>query len=89
MGMRPIELTMSRHQPVWKFPPHRFVEYEQSDERWARPLGFGHEETILVEDTVTAVVTAMRMEPMIDAMDRIRTEITFKAIVDGGMPYIG
>lgn len=25
----------------WQFPHDRFVEYEESDERWAVPLGFG------------------------------------------------
>lgn len=27
----------------WVFPKRRFIEYEKSDEVWARPLGYGHE----------------------------------------------
>ena len=30
---------------VWRFPVDRLVEYEPRDEAWARPLGFGREET--------------------------------------------
>lgn len=30
-------------QKVWRFPNDRFVEYDESDEAWARPIGFGKE----------------------------------------------
>ena len=33
------EYAVSRE---WVFPYDRFVEYEESDRRWAVPLGFGH-----------------------------------------------
>jgi hypothetical protein len=26
---------------VWKFPEHKFIEYDKKDEEWAIPLGFG------------------------------------------------
>lgn len=38
--MAPIEW----HRTQWIFPDDRFVEYDESDEVWARGLGFGHEE---------------------------------------------
>ncbi len=43
---RPTNVTtlqVTYLRKVWLFPPHRFIEYEPSDEAWARPLGFGRE----------------------------------------------
>lgn len=34
-------LTMTHRVSRWRFPPDRFVEYDESDEAWAVPLGFG------------------------------------------------
>lgn len=32
-----------RFEKEWEFPKDKFVEYEPSDEKWARRLGFGKE----------------------------------------------
>jgi len=45
------EIAIGFSRSVWRFPESRFVEYEESDEEWARPLGFGHEE--IVEGVLT------------------------------------
>jgi hypothetical protein len=46
-----IELAVERIQCVWEFPPDPRVEYESTDEDWARPLGFGRE--IILRDAET------------------------------------
>ena len=38
-----LELRLETTGRKWEFPKDRFVEYEKSDEAWARPLGFGKE----------------------------------------------
>lgn len=40
-----VELLFTQERTFWQFPPDRFVQYESSDEAWARPLGFGQEVT--------------------------------------------
>lgn len=42
-GTCSIEMKQDRKR--WQFPQDPFVEYEKSDERWARPIGFGREVT--------------------------------------------
>lgn len=54
-------LTMTVKRKRWKFPTDRFVSYDDHDEVWARPLGFGKE--VEVTETITvpnAVVTSMK-----------------------------
>lgn len=55
------------HMPIfarrWEFPPHPWVEYGPSDERWARPIGFGRE----VDDRETVVAYGIHRMPMPDA----------------------
>lgn len=41
---------------VWKFPDDKFVQYEKSDEAWARPLGFGEEVEIVETVTIPRAV---------------------------------
>lgn len=38
-----VNVSLATTCRAWQFPADRFVEYEQSDEAWARPLGFGRE----------------------------------------------
>lgn len=38
--MKPLQ-THGRYVETWVPPQERFVRYEKSDERWARPLGIG------------------------------------------------
>jgi hypothetical protein len=37
--------NLPRYATRWEFPPDRFVEYEESDEVWAKQLGFGRSVT--------------------------------------------
>lgn len=59
-----IDVISSPHMPkhprkkVWQFPRDPFVEYEASDEEWARPCGFGTE--VEVDDTEKFVCYAIR-----------------------------
>lgn len=41
----PVDATehIPEFQTRWVFPERRFVQFEKSDEWWARKLGFGHE----------------------------------------------
>lgn len=46
-GDRPaVFVTEYAVEHRWVFPEDRFVEYEPKDEAWARPLGYGREETV-------------------------------------------
>jgi hypothetical protein len=38
-----MRITVPYCEFRWEFPYDRFVEYEQSDEGWARQAGFGKE----------------------------------------------
>lgn len=38
-----MEMTFHYSRLRWAFPSDPFVEYEESDAEWARPLGFGRE----------------------------------------------
>jgi hypothetical protein len=49
------EVTLFTNKKTWEFPSDPFVEYEESDERWARPLGFGKE--VNTPTTLTAPCT--------------------------------
>jgi hypothetical protein len=53
-----VQLTITNKRKVWEFPKERFVTYESSDEKWARPLGFGREveitETMFIPRAVIA-----------------------------------
>uniref|UniRef100_A0A6M3IMC2 Uncharacterized protein n=1 Tax=viral metagenome TaxID=1070528 RepID=A0A6M3IMC2_9ZZZZ len=42
--------TVVTKKKVWEFPPNRFIIYEESDEKWCRPLGIGQE--IEVKETM-------------------------------------
>ena len=39
----PVVVTEHAMVSRWVFPSHRFVEYVQEDEWWARKYGFGYE----------------------------------------------
>ncbi len=36
-----MEVTVQSERELWEFPHDRFVSYEETDKRWAEPLGFG------------------------------------------------
>jgi hypothetical protein len=48
---------MPKHPKKWQFPRDPFVDYEESDEAWARPINYGKE----VDDTTKLVGYAIRM----------------------------
>lgn len=54
-----LPVTASPHVPLhgqkWEFPSDPFVDYEEGDEAWARPIGYGR----LVEDRDNFVVYRM------------------------------
>lgn len=48
---------MPKHPRKWQFPRDPFVDYEKSDEAWARPVNYGKE----VDDTTKLIGYSIRM----------------------------
>lgn len=72
-----VSLSMESKRKVWRFPPDRFVEYEESDAEWARLLGFGIEEEVVeTVEIPRAVITGAG-----------RNGISFRALPSGGQPF--
>ena len=61
--MQTVSLEFTSKRKAWEFPPQsRFVRHDQSDEEWARPLGYGQEverlETLTIPNAVISQTDA-------------------------------
>ena len=54
-----VPIYVNEHMPIWntkwQFPSDPFVDYEKSDEKWAKPVGYGCE----VDDVGNHLIMAM------------------------------
>ncbi len=77
---RLVNVALTSTRRGWLFPVDRFVEYEPSDEAWARPLGFGQEGDVATEIKAQCAVVAI-------AYDYLRLEVMAVECDSQGAPY--
>ena len=63
-SIQTVNVTLSIPKSTWEFPKSRFVEWEEKDEEWCRPLGIGRETTRIDEVVLkNCAVTSMEFDP--------------------------
>ena len=84
----PVTITMHTERPVWRFPFDPFVEYEEADEAWARPLGFGFEGTREEVVEVDAQFVALNWEPDPNSGEVVcRMEFEAQTKIEGNVAF--